>query len=810
MPEGALNEVTVVEYSRGAMGATCAKAMADLGAAVVKVEPPDGDPLRLAGPFPDDEPHPDKSGLFLYLNANKRGVTLDLESGSDRSKLRRLIAAADIFVTDLQPRDASRLSLDYDSLKQVNEGLVATYVTHFGHTGPYKDYQGTDLISWHMGGLGYETPAFYVTDPEKEYPLRGGTHQAEYLAGWTAAAATMAALAHRDTYGGGQMVDVSAMEAVANHIRTSFAIYSYDISRVPENRLKVHFPWIWPCKDGHVSIAFTLDHWWRSFKEVMGCPEWAESPDFDDFAGRRDNVELIEGNVRRWLLDYTRAELYEILQAAGVSCFPVQSMGEVIAHPQFRARDFFVEQDHPVAGKILQPGPPVRFSRTPWELREPAPAQGQHNESIFSPLDGPQRESAARRRSEGSDIIRNRPLNGLRVLDFGWILSVPHCGTWLGSLGAEVIRVESNTRLELNRQGVGGFADGIGGSPNRSAAWNGINFSKLDLTLDLSTEKAKEIIRELVSISDIIIENFATGVMGRLGLDYESVRRIKPDIIMLSGSTLGVTGPERNASGWGPNVCSFAGLPSISGYPGGPPVNMGGNWPDYLVGTMMVFSLLSALRHRDRTGVGQYIEASMAEVVAGAIPEAYLDYSMNGRLKERDGNHDPNMAPHGVYPCSGVDQWVAIAVRDDADWRAMRRAMGNPHWASNKSYDSFPGRKGDETEIDRMLSEWTAKMGPREVMETLQAEGVPCGPVMGIMELMNDPHLKERGFVIELDHDEVGVRNVAGLPAHFSAMPEIAYSPSPLLGQHNEMIVGEILGMPLDQVRELVEGKVIY
>ncbi len=195
MPEGALNDVTVVEYSRGAMGASCAKAMADLGAIVIKVEPTDGDPLRLAGPFPDDEPHPDKSGLFLYLNANKRGVTLDLESSSDRSKLRRLIAAADVFVTDLQPGDVSELSLGYDSLRQINEGLVATYVTHFGHTGPYKDYQGTDLISWHMGGLGFETPAFYVTDLEKEYPLRGGTHLAQYLAGWTAAAASIVAAA---------------------------------------------------------------------------------------------------------------------------------------------------------------------------------------------------------------------------------------------------------------------------------------------------------------------------------------------------------------------------------------------------------------------------------------------------------------------------------------------------------------------------------------------------------------------------------------------------------------------------------------
>ena len=815
MPESALSDLTVIEYSLGVMGAMCAKAMADLGANVIKVEPAQGDASRRIGPFPGGIPNAEASGQFMYLNANKRGITLDLSSRQDYDTLAGLLRTADVFVTDLSYRQSKELGLDYSRLEAVNSRLIATYVTHFGHSGPYRDYKGSDLVAWHMGGMGYETPLSSITDLEAERPLRSYGYQTEYLAGWTGAAATMVAVFHRETYGVGQMVDVSAMESVANHIHGNFATHSYDISSVAESRLKTGFRWIWLCKDGYLSLAFTLDHWWRILKEVMGNPQWAEKPEYDAFQSRVRHVDEIEGPLAAWIAQYTRQELYEMLSPRGISCFPVNSTREVMESPQFKARGFFVEQDHPVAGKIVQPGPPIRLGRTPWSLRSPAPLLGQHNDEVFKELQEPTQNepvltaNSPQNPDPGSPDKKDRPLQGIRVLDFGWILSVPHCGAWLGTMGAEVIRVESQARLELGRMGLRSVADGIAGV-NRNGGWNGLNYSKLDVTLNLSKPEAIERVKELVAVSDVVMENFATGVMDKLGLGYDTLRKIKPDLVMLSGSTLGVTGPESSASGWGPNVCSYGGQPFITGYEGGPPVNMGGNWPDYLVGSIMAFVILSALRHRNRTGEGQYVEISMAEVTTSMMPEAFLEYTMNGRLLERMGNHDPNMSPHNVYRCQGHDQWVAVAVGSDEDWTAMCAAMGRPELSSDSRFAHLEDRKRNEQELDRLVEEWTAQHTPSEVTDILQKSGVAAGPVMGVIELMDDPQLNERDYIVEMDHPEVGLRRVAGLPAKFGAIPKLAYSPAPLLGQHNQFILGELIGIDQQRIEQLVNEKVVY
>ena len=692
---------------------------------------------------------------------------------------------------------------------------MTTYVTPFGQTGPYRDYSASDLVLWHMGGLGYETPAFSVTDLTRHFPLRARGYQAEYLAAWTAAAATMVALFYRERYGVGQMVDVGAMEAVANHIRGDFATYSYDISRLPEGRMKSSFPWIWPCKDGHISFSTFYDHWWEALKEVAGRPEWMDNPDYVHVPGRRNDMDTIEKRLTPWVLARTRAELYDALQSKGVPCFPVLSTREVVDAPNFVARRFFVEQDHPVAGRIRQPGAPVRLRGTPWSLRTPAPTLGQHNDEELRelrvsavPAESGDVSCEADSSGVSSEGAQDRPLAGIRVLDFGWILSVPHCGAWLGTMGAEVVRVESEARLESGRQATMVGADGVQGV-NRSANWNGLNYSKLDVTLNLREPSAIELVKELVAVSDVVMENFSTGVMERLGLGYEALRRIRPDLVMLSGSTLGVTGPERQATGFGPNVSSYAGLPFVSGYPGGPPVNMGGNWPDYLVSVIMVFSILSALRYRQKTGRGQYIEVSMAEVIASAIPEAFLEYAMNGREMERIGNHDPHMAPHNVYPCQGHDQWVAVAVGAD-QWRTACEAMRHPEWVEDPRFDTLDRRKQNEEELDRMVSEWTEQRTAQDITRVLQRAGIAAGPVMSIFDLMDDPHLKARGFVIEMDHPEVGRRTVAGLPAKFSNIPELAYAPAPLLGQHNELIFGELLALGRERVQRLVADRVLY
>ena len=621
----------------------------------------------------------------------------------------------------------------------------------------------------------------------------------------------MTAVLYRERYGVGQMVDVSAMEAVANHIRANFASYSYDPSGLPASRLKSNWRWSWPCKDGHISTSFLLDHWWRALKELMGHPQLAENPEYDRASGRRKHMDALEELTSPWFRQHTRAELYRLLQGRRVSCFPVLSIEEVLDAPQYVSRGFFVQQDHPVAGKVVHPGPPVRMCGTAGRPYRPAPTLGQHNAEVLREIGGkkgarPLRRSITDTQRDGE---RNRPLEGVRVLDFGWILSVPFSGAWLGTMGAEVIRTESQARLEEFRYEITNPADGIPGV-NRSAFWNGINYSKLDVTLNLANKDAIELVRELVAVSDVVMENFSPGVMERLGLGYEELRKIRPDLIMASAYTLGATGPERDVTGWGPNVCAYAGLSSITGYPDGPPANVGGNWPDYLAGTVMIFSVLGALRHRRKTGRGQYIDLSIAETVCSAMPEAFLEFTMNGRQAQRVGNHDPNMAPHNVYPCQGHDQWIAITVSTDAEWRALGEAMGRSDLAQDPRFETLAGRKDNEEELDTRVAQWTRRHSPRDAMRILQRAGVPAGPVMSVFELMEDPHLIERGFVVEMDHPEVGRRTVAGLPARFSAMPRLAYSPAPLLGQHNEYLFGELLGLEAPRLQSLVSSEAIF
>ena len=845
MSVSALADLSVVECGQGLAGAFAAKALADLGADVLKVEPPEGDPARRAGPFPGGVPHPERSGQFLSLNANKRGVTLDIDDALGRRRLTEMLGRADILITDLSPPRLDALGLDYPSLRARHPRLIVTAISPFGQTGPYRNYKGGDLIAWHIGGTGYGTPFNAVTNPEEQPPLRGGGYQAEYLAGWTAATATMAAVFYRARYGAGQLVDISAMEAVANMVRAGLALYSYDRAAVPATRLKAGSPWIYPCEDGYVSTSTLRDHWWEALKDLMGRPDWAENPSFADVASRRQHADALDALLAGWFRLHTREELYRMLVERGIPCFPVNPIADVVASPQYRARGFFAVQEHPVAGTITQPGPPIRFSGTPWQLRRPAPLLGQHNQDVFRDADGahdrdrmhPGQQAGAADSADGpapgAPTADNRPLAGIRILDFGWILSVPHCTAWLGTLGAEVIRVESMARLDLGRMGITGAADGIPGV-NRSASFNGLNYSKQSITLNVATPEGRALARELVKVSDVVTENFATGVMDRLGLGYEALREIKPDIIMLTGSTLGTTGPEREATGWGPNVCAYAGLPFITGYPDGPPADLGGIWPDYMIGTLMAFAVLSAVHHHRHTGEGQHVEVAMGEVVTAMIPEAVLDYTMNGRQRPRMGNRDDRMAPHGVYPCrpsaqqaadsrqqaeqighgdgAGLpcDAWVAIAVATDAEWQALCRAIGSPEWAGDPRFADVRGRLEHHDELDGLLGDWTRGHTAYEVMHILQAAGVAAGPVLAVPDLMGDPHLQARGFLVEIDHPEVGRRPVAGLPARFSAMPALAYTPAPCLGEHTGQVLCGLLHLSADDVQRLQGAKVVY
>jgi crotonobetainyl-CoA:carnitine CoA-transferase CaiB-like acyl-CoA transferase len=381
---GALADLVVVEVGEGLAGAFAGKAFADFGASVIKVESPAGDPSRRHGPFPGGVPHPETSGQFLYLNANKRGVTLDLATSAGRAALGALASNADVLLTDMPLAGMPEAGLDPGTFLIDRPQLTWTVISPFGLTGPYRDYRGGDLVTWHMGGTGAGTPFNAVTEPERQPPIRGGGYQAEYLTGWTAASATMAGIFYRAAYGVGQLIDVSRLESVANMMRPAFAMHSYDPSTLPASRLKAGSPWIYPCKDGYISTSHLREHWWVGMKELMGNPDWAQSETFDTTALRRENADALDPMLIDWFQQFTRAELYTLFQSHGVPCFPVQSVAELLQAPQYRDRGVIVEQHHPVAGTIRQPGPSIRYSATPWELRRPAPLLGQHNAEVFA------------------------------------------------------------------------------------------------------------------------------------------------------------------------------------------------------------------------------------------------------------------------------------------------------------------------------------------------------------------------------------------------------------------------------------------
>ena len=400
-------------------------------------------------------------------------------------------------------------------------------------------------------------------------------------------------------------------------------------------------------------------------------------------------------------------------------------------------------------------------------------------------------------------------LSGLRVLDFTWVWAGPICTMVLADMGAEIIKIESNRRIDVCRV-IPPFPDGIRGGVNRGGQFNTYNRNKKSCTLNLTQPKAVEITKQLVALSDVVVENFSPPVMARLGLDYEVCRTIRPDIIYLSLSGYGATGPSRNFVSYGMQLQAFSGLASLTGYVNGPPRNLGTAVADTAGGLTGAFGILAALHHRRATGEGQFIDVSQCEALAAFCPEAILDYLMNGRTHGRAGNRDEVMAPHNVYRCRGEDNWVSLAVATDEEWRGLCEAMGRPELASDPRFADGFTRYQNQEELDQIISEWAAQHSDYEAMHRLQASGVPAAAVLNNSQMVQDPHLQERGFCVEDDHPEVGRRIISGFSWHLDRTPGSVRTHAPLLGEHNQEVLGGLLGMSQAEINDLVEKEVIY
>ncbi len=399
------------------------------------------------------------------------------------------------------------------------------------------------------------------------------------------------------------------------------------------------------------------------------------------------------------------------------------------------------------------------------------------------------------------------PLKGMRVVDLGVSVAVPFTTLWLAHMGAEVICIESSHHISHRLWPP--FADGAPGR-NRGGVFNLLYGGKLSCTIDLCNPRGRELVEAIIRVSDVVIENFAAGTMDKLGLGYERLRMLRPDLVMLSLSAFGRTGPMRRFVGYHSAVALYSGIAAITGYPDGHPRILGSVFPDPVSGTYGTLALLQALYHRYNTGQGQHIDLAMHEAMMTLMPEAIIDYTLNNREPRRVGNEDSVKVPHGVYPCKDEDTWIAISVGTEEEWQGLCEVMGHSEWYMDSRFVDVDSRRVHRQELNALITEWTRRHSTYEAMRLLQDTGVAAGPSLDAGGILNDPHLRKRGFVVETDHPEVGRRATVGVPWQISDLPSRDYCPAPLLGEHTERVLCDLLGMSTQEVTKLIEGGVVY
>ena len=423
------------------------------------------------------------------------------------------------------------------------------------------------------------------------------------------------------------------------------------------------------------------------------------------------------------------------------------------------------------------------------------------------------------------------PLSGIRVADFSWFGAGPIAGRVFADLGAEVIRVESESHLDGLRktQPVPPGAEG----PNVSGYYNNFNAGKLSFTLNLGHPEARAVALDLIAKSDVMIENYTPRVIEKWGLTYDEVAQVNPRIIYANMPMQGNWGPHRDFLGFGGVLAPVTGFSYLTGWPDRPPIGVGTNYPDYVINPgHCVVAVLAALRYRARTGKGQHIELAQVESTVAALGPAVMEYAANGAIRERNGNRVPHAAPHGVFPCRSrpqegnlpprqamaaagqppsEDRWIAVTVFDDDQWEGLKDVMGRPTWADEERFATLLGRKANEDELESKLSEWTRTIVAEEGMRLLQARGVPAGVVQTAQDVLDhDEHLKARGYYVYLDHPEAGRNAHDGPQFRLSETPARLQGPAPLIGQHNDYVLREVLGYDDERIAALLVEQVVY
>jgi len=858
-PGSFLTGVRVLELA-DELGEYCGKVLAGLGADVIKVEPLGGEKTRTYGPFHENVPDPNRSIYFWHYNFGKRSVTIDLETQAGRNDFLRLAGSADI-VLDTRPRDylAAR-GLGYAQLKEKNPGIVYVRISPFGDDGPWADYKGSDLVHLALGGVMMNCG--YDPTPEGEYetpPIAPQMWQSYQIAGETTAMSIIAALCYRLHSGVGQQLSTSVHDAVAKNTETDVPDWIYLHS--PHNRLTCRhsFPTS-TRKDGNnvsttPSIAMTKDGRWvlpyQTYLPGIGSPidslfalltrhgfgSEIDDEQLRDSAHRREpaGIRQVNSIVTRLLNSYTfDRDIWLEAQNLGLQWAPVRRPEENVGDPHWSHRETFFDVEYPelktsftqVGAKWIAPG-------LPWRSGPRAPTIGEHNAQVLTGPDsrGPRATpvDTDARKVPGADVSKlGKPwaLSGVRVIDLGWILASAGGGRFFAALGAEVIKVEHSSKIDMMRFGGGSVPEGLRAerdaadgpltpspttSPNRGGRFMEINVGKRAISLNLRSEKGRSLLVDLIKDADILVEGYSPGTLERMGLGYDVLREINPRLVYVQQSGMGQTGVYGRLKSFGPTAQAMSGISELSGLPAPyPPAGIGYSYLDWFGAYQIALAMMSGLYRQKVTGEGCWIDSSQVEAGLYLTGTAVLNASANGQSWARYGNRSPYKpaAPHGAYRVQGTDRWIAIGAFDHDEWLAVTRVLDASEWADDERFVTLDLRLANQDALDALVEGRTQKWDGIELMETLQAEGVPAG----ICETSEDrcewdPQLRHLEWLMEFEQSEIGRWRARTPPTKFSETPAyqggIVDRHSPNYAEDNDYVLGEILGLDADEIEAL-------
>ena len=821
---GPLAHIRVIDFAtpRGEMAG---RILADLGAEVIKIEPPQGVDSRRLPPLaprelpgdPETHADPDASLFWAALGLGKRSVVLDIDSGAQRDQLRRLLLEADVFIESGDPGHLESYGLDYGIIGVLNPSLIYVSITPYGQTGPQAGDPATDLTIEAAGGL------LSMQGDHDRPPLPVGYPQAGFHAGAQAAADVVVALHERLRSGLGQQLDVSMQAAVVWTLMNATGYPPNHDDDPPQGGRHrgaaptelfpgLLVPSVLDCADGQITYGIALP--------LVGGRTHAAALDWVRQSGTLpahlrdvDWANWISLVVKHELTPQVMAESIDVVAAfiktktlAEIQAFSVPNrvlMGAIynaehLANdPQLVARDYWT----PIDGR-LYPGPFAKLSATPISLDRPAPALGQDQDLVDAPR--PTRATTSELLQTSGQ--RRGAFHGLKVADFAWVGVGPIISKALADHGATVVHVESGTRPDILRL-LPPYKRGEAGVDNAQFMAN-FNSSKLGLATNLSTAEGRRLARRLVDWADVVVESFTPGTMAKFGLDHASLSQDRPDLVMLSTCLRGQTGPEAAYTGFGNQGASLAGLMSITGWPDRAPCGPWGAYTDFINPRFGVAALGAALIHRARTGEGQYIDQSQVEAAIHFMEPLVLDYTVNGRVAPAAGHDSLYAAPHGVYPAAGDERWIAIAVETADQWRALCSVAPLDVFA-DPALDALAARLARRGAIDDALRAWTADQDGFELAGQLRACGVPASVVLWPSDLYHDHQLTHREFFVDLDHSVMGSTPYDGLVTRFSETPGRLRKAAPALGEDTDLVMRDILAVPDDEIAQLAAANAL-